>query len=297
MIVIPTTAAEHIASELHGKKFKMAKLKDNKSGKKVFPDNELYVAISDINKVKKDDSIAVIHSRSIGKDPNADYAELLLLLRCLKENGCPAKYVFFLNFPYQRQDNIFEEGEFNTAKSVIDDLLGNYGIKAIFAIDPHFSNKSWLKEYSENNMFVSLTVKNLLLKKAAEEFKTNDFAIIGPDLGAMQRYDVASFSKTRVDSETVEMDIESIHQDMRGKNVLIMDDIISTGGTMIKAIELCKKKGAKKVFVAAVHGTILEGIKKIKMKSERLFLANTIDTTFSNVDVSGLVAEVLEKLK
>ena len=293
MLIAYTSSAEHIALQLEKKGQSVIHLKKNKDGKLGFPDGEKYVAIVKNKTPGKD--VLVLHSRHLEKDPNADYAEFLMLLGCLKENGYNTKYAFFLVAPYQRQDNVFEEGEFNAAKAVIDDLVENRGVQTVFAVDPHFLNKGWAKEYAEGRMLVPIGVSKIVDNFVEEKFG-NGIATIGPDEGASERFGIDSFSKKRVDSNTIEMSAGKMKLEVKGKTIRIHDDIISTGGTMAKAIENVKKKGAAKVIATAVHGTILEGVERVAAVADEIAVTNTIKTKHSKIDITDAVEKVLTEL-
>ncbi len=75
--------------------------------------------------------------------------------------------------------------------------------------------------------------------------------------------------------------------DVKGKNVLIVDDIISTGGTMVRAAELLRKLGgAKKIYVSATHGVFAEGaIERVSSAVDELAVTNTIPTPVSRISI------------
>ena len=80
--------------------------------------------------------------------------------------------------------------------------------------------------------------------------------------------------------------MKPVDVDVEGRNVLIVDDIISTGGTMIKAANLLREMGAKKVFVAATHGVFAEGaIERVSKAVDELAVTNTIPTPVSRISI------------
>ncbi len=113
--------------------------------------------------------------------------------------------------------------------------------------------------------------------------------ILAPDKGALGRaravaerlgLEYSHFHKTRISPTEVRM--EPVDVDVRGgRNVLIVDDIISTGGTMIRAANLLREMGAGKIFVAATHGGVFaEGgaIERVSRAVDELAVTNTIPT-------------------
>ena len=84
--------------------------------------------------------------------------------------------------------------------------------------------------------------------------------------------------------------------DVSGKNVLILDDMISTGGTMIKAVENVRKGGAKKVLCAATHGFFLnDSLAKLRKITDAVFTTNTIPNDAAEVDIVPLLKKMFEE--
>jgi len=82
--------------------------------------------------------------------------------------------------------------------------------------------------------------------------------------------------------------------DFKGKNIVIVDDIISTGHTLIGAIKNLKKLGANKFTCIVVHGIFVENaLKKLKNLNAKVLTTNTIPNRVAKIDVSGLIAENL----
>ena len=82
--------------------------------------------------------------------------------------------------------------------------------------------------------------------------------------------------------------------DVKDKNILILDDMIATGGTMIKAVENVKKGGARKVFCAATHGFFLnDSLDKLKKLSDGVFTTNSIPNDVAEVDIVPLLKKAL----
>ena len=87
--------------------------------------------------------------------------------------------------------------------------------------------------------------------------------------------------------------IESSKVDVHGKDLVLVDDIISTGGSVIKAAQFLKRQKCKRIFVACTHGLFVEGAeKKIKKAGvARIISTNTIPRNTSKVDISGVIAD------
>ena len=83
--------------------------------------------------------------------------------------------------------------------------------------------------------------------------------------------------------------------DIKGKNVIIVDDIISTGHTVIEAAKMARKKGAKSISAIAVHGLFAENaISKIKKHVDKVYTTNTIEHSTNKIEVLPLILEELK---
>lgn len=305
MYVIPTTKAEHIAKILRGLDHKVLFPAKNKDNKRQFPDGELYIRLNDVEMLS-DKRVVVLHSGQ--PEPNSGLVELYNTLEILNHpvksthikdkeyeyTGLkkPASIeVFFLYFPYGMQDKIFETGECNMAESIVKMLTVHYDVKKIYVLDPHFEGSPWTKKYplvvvkSHDQINAELKRDNII-----------DALKIAPDLGSQSRLDISGFSKKRNNSFDVELSTDTELKDsVKGKTIIVWDDLIETGGTMVKTAKTLKEMGAKDVIAVSTHGVLESGIKKISESYSKLYLTNSIDTPYANIDVSKLVADVITK--
>ena len=101
---------------------------------------------------------------------------------------------------------------------------------------------------------------------------------------------VKILTKTRYSSEKV-----SMKEKYLGDKVLIIDDIISTGHTILETIKMAKHQGAKKVVCIGIHGVFVhDSDKKIASQAE-LITTNTIPNKYAKIDVSPLIADELRR--
>ena len=103
---------------------------------------------------------------------------------------------------------------------------------------------------------------------------------------------IYGFNKKRINSFKIKIYSSKIA--VKGKTIGIVDDIIGTGGTLLKFHKFAKKSGAKKVIALVTHGVLDTGIQKIKKRFKKLYLANTINRKEANVDITNLIADVLK---
>lgn len=279
--IVPTSQALHLTKNLK-KKFEIVLPDLNREGARYFPDGEVYAAISKAGKLRKG-RVVLLYSGS--PDPNAGLMELELVLQILRDNKIFPE-VFFSYFPYGMQDNIFDKGETNAARNLVQKLVDYYKVKKIYVIDAHFWGRDWAKHYPIEN----ISATPILLKNAKKEFG-NDVLFLSPDKGGKRRTKISGFKKKRVNSFIVEMAVSK--KNLQGKTVAVVDDVIKTGGTLVKFAESAKSAGAKQVLALATHGVLDSGILRTKSAFKKLYLTNTINKKEANINISSLIAEVL----
>ncbi len=127
-----------------------------------------------------------------------------------------------------------------------------------------------------------------------------EFEVISPDMGAnylVKDHGGKSYKKARKEydgNKINQREVEHMHGDfeVKGKNILILDDMISTGGTMLRALEKLTEGGAKKVCCAATHGLFLYNcIDKIKEFTPHVFSSNSIINDYAKVSIKEKLME------
>jgi ribose-phosphate pyrophosphokinase len=282
--IIATSQSRHLANNLKRKPriFEVIFPDLNRDNKRYFPDGEIYMGISGIRKLKGK-RVVVLHSGS--PLPNDGLAELELILQILRDNGIRPE-VFFSYFPYGMQDKVFRKGETNAAENLIEKLVNYYKAKKIYIIDAHFGGRKWVKKYPIKN----ISAAPLLLGQVRKDF-SDEILFLSPDKGGKRRTKILGLKKKRLDSFTVEMFSSNIV--FKGKTVAVVDDVIKTGGTLVKFCDTAKGAGAKQVLALATHGVLNSGVKRTKIKFHALYLTNTINKKESNVDITDLIAKTL----
>ena len=245
---------------------------------KKFPDGEKYVRVSGSPR-----EATVVQSTFAPQDEHI--VELLLIADALRENGAEKLRAVVPYFAYSRQDRVTKNGEPVSVRAIMR-TLGVY-YDELYVFDIH--NPGTLR-------FFPGKAVNLSPAKAMAEYfgeRLGDGIVLAPDKGALARakavaeelgLEYSHFEKERISPTEVRM--KPVDVDVAGRNVLIVDDIISTGGTMIRAANLLKDMGAEKVFVAATHGVFAEGaIERVGKAVDELAVTNTIPTPVSKISV------------
>lgn len=245
---------------------------------KKFPDGEKYVRV-----LGSADEVTVVSSTFFPQDERI--VELLLMGDALREGGVKRLRAVVPYFGYSRQDRVSKEGEPISVRAVMR-ALGLY-YDELYVFDLH--NPETLRFFP--GKAVNLSPARAIADYFAE--KLGEGIVLAPDKGARERakavaqrlgLEFSHFEKRRISPTEVEM--RPVDVDVEGKNVLIVDDIISTGGTMIKAANLLRKMGAKRVFVSATHGVFAEGaIERVGKAVDELAVTNTIPTPVSRISV------------
>lgn len=256
---------------------------------KRFPDDEFYVRILD--DVKGED-VLIIQTTY----PDTKIVELLLMQDAVYEAGANEITVALPYFGYSRQDKKFEEGEPISARAIAEhiSLHADY----VITVDPH---KEYLLDFFNVPAYSCSAVVEIA--KYLKE-KDVDF-VLAPDKGAKKRVQQAAgiidceydyMEKTRIDGTTIKIKPKNL--DAKNKNVAIIDDIISTGGTMAKSIRELKKQGAKEVSVACTHGLFVGGAKEKLLSAgcDEIISTDTIEDEFSKVKTAPCIAEMFLKI-
>ena len=282
MIIIGGSASRKLSGELARQTgFKLADVEIMR-----FPDEECYVKIKD--SLKGEDVVIV---QATYPDPNI--VELFLLQDAARNSDADNITTVVPYFGYARQDKSFKEGEAVSAKAMAKYI--SLASNDVLTIDIH--NTSVLAAFTVpvQNLSAMPTIGRFLVENSVD-------VIVSPDEGSKDRASLAAecggipwdfLQKTRIDGNTVEIKPKNL--DVDGKVVAIVDDIIATGGTVIKAAEQLKKQGAKKVFAACTHGLFTGGsLPKLQAACEKVYSTDTLDRPTSAISAAGCIAESLK---
>ncbi len=248
---------------------------------KRFPDGELYTRILD---ELAGESVTIIQSTV----NDSDFVSLLQLIDACSEASRIDVVIPYMG--YARQDKQFKRGEPISARA----MAGAIQADNVFTVNIH--NESILDYFDARASNLDATpmigeyIKNM-------EFKNP--LIVAPDDGAIALARNASkdlgidydfLEKTRLSGESVTIQPKNIA--VKGRDVIIIDDIISTGGTMAETISLLKKQGAHEVFVACVHPVLSNNavLKLFKAGVKGIIATDTIDKGVSVVSVAPVIA-------
>lgn len=239
--------------------------------------------------------------QSFQPNPNKSLYNVIFAAKNAKSLGAKKVILVAPYLGFMRQDKRFKAGEAISSK-IMADLLNNT-IDKLITIDPHIHRYKSLKDIFK--ISAKYITANPLLADYVKKHIKNPL-IIGPDWESYQwalsvaknvNCDATCFKKHRFSSFKVK--VEMVKQvEIKGKNVVIVDDIISTGKTIIGAAKIAKRLGAKSITAIGVHGLFagnaLENLKKHKIK---VVSTNTILSKKSKIDVTSLIKKQINKKK
>ena len=259
---------------------------------KIFPDGESKITL---RKIPKKSVILVVQSTYPPVDTN-----LLQVLSIISQVRKISSRTFAIMpyMGYARQDKQFLSGEVITM-SVVAKMLQSAGAKKVIVVDIH-SNTA-LNHFNIPTENVSAVPE---LVKYFKKLNLKNPLVVSPDAGGSSRSkkfasllksDFIVLKKHR-DRKTGRVSIQTTKVDVQGKDLIIVDDMISTGGSVIKAAQFLKKQKCKRVFVACTHGLLVDDAEKKIRKAgvSRIISTNTIPGNTSKVDVSEILAKSVQ---
>jgi len=262
---------------------------------KVFPDGETYVRFPDSVAGKQ---VAVI--QSCYPPQNKNLLDLLFILDAARDLGARETAAVVPYFAYARQDDAYRAGEAVSARTVAR-LVEATGASHFLTVDMP-SNKAlrFFKIHSEN-----LTCMNVV----AGHLKGLDLErpyVLAPDDGAVPLAETTSatlgteyawFEKSR-DKITGAVSTSGKDVNLKGRDAIVVDDVISTGKTVANTARIAKEQGAKRVIAACAH-LILTGDAEQALKSagvDQVFGTDSIELRPSPVSIAPVLAEALRKI-
>ncbi len=255
-----------------------------------FPDGERYIRI----KGKMENTVTVVQSTGYPQDENL--MELFLILKTLQSMNVQNIRVVIPYFGYGRQERSFNAGEAVSA-SVIADLIEFSGVCEVFCINLHEENICNLFNVPTHNLSAMPAIAEYLNRCMDKPL------LLAPDHGAinfaMEIADILGcecdyLEKKRISPDLVETKTKNLN--VQGRDVVIIDDIISTGGTIVNAIKMLKEHGAARITVSCVHPVLVDDalLKIFAAGADEVIGTDTLKSEVSVVSVAGLVANSLK---
>jgi ribose-phosphate pyrophosphokinase len=263
-----------------------------------FSDGEVTV---EINQNVRARDVFVIQSTCA--PTNENLMELLIMVDALKRASTMISY-----YGYARQDRRPRSSRVPISARVVANLLETVGVERVLTMDLHADQIQGFFDIPVDNIYASPVLLGDLRQK-----KYEDLIVVSPDVGGVVRAralakqlntDLAIIDKRRPKANVSE--VMNVIGEIDGRNCVIMDDMIDTAGTLVKAAEVLKERGAKKVYAYITHpifsGPAIERIQGSAL--DEIVVTNTIPLSDSalacskirQVSVAPLIGETIQRI-
>ena len=228
--------------------------------------------------------------------------QLLMMIQKCRRDKALKTIVVIPYMAYARQDKAFLEGEVISI-SILAEIIECFGVSRVITVDIH--SQSSLSYFG--NIIKNISAIPVLAEYALQNVFLNNVLIISPDFGGLKRAqkfgeiiqrEVTFLKKTR-DRLTGMVSIEDVLDfKVKDKDVILVDDMISTGNSIIKACEVLRKNGAERIFVICSHALLLDKAldKIIQAGATEIISTNSIPNSCSKVDLSKIISEVISEI-
>jgi ribose-phosphate pyrophosphokinase len=278
-----TALAERVSRELGNAPFSIPFLKR-------FPDGEIYLRIG--GRLEGEEVVVVQSTRT-----DQDILELFLLEDAVREAGARRLVVVIPYFGYGRQDRTFFPGEPVSARVLCRHV--ELQADAVVTVDLH--SPGTLKEFHRPVLEASGTgaIHRLLRERPVD-------LLVSPDRGGVERVRRMAerldkpwigLEKRRIDSEHVELTLPAqLPIRLEGKHVVILDDVISTGGTIVEAARLLRRERVGAIIAACTHGLFLrDAFERIKAATDEIYSTDTLDNPAEKASVAPDIGVLLRQ--
>ena len=239
---------------------------------------------------------------------NENLMELLIMVDALKRASARRITAVIPYFGYARQDRRPRSMRVPISAKVVANLLETVGVERVLTMDLHADQIQGFFDIPVDNIYASPVLLSDLKSKAYP-----DLVVVSPDVGGVVRAralakqvgcDLAIIDKRRPKANVSE--VMHVIGEIDGRNCIIMDDMIDTAGTLVKAAEVLKERGAKRVFAYCTHpilsGPAVERIAKSQL--DEVVITNTIPLSdaarackkIRQLSVAFLFAETIRRI-
>lgn len=257
---------------------------------KKFPDGELYTRVVD---EIKDEEVTIVQSLMA----DSGLISLLQLIDAVEEAHKTNVVLPYLG--YARQDKRFKPGEAISSRAIARGISFAGIVDKIYVVNVHNSAVLRYFDVDAKDLDAAPLIGEYIAQKGIEQP-----VIIGPDEGARelakavatpQGFDYDVLEKKRISGDEVRITPKEVS--VEGKNVVIVDDIISTGGTIAEAASMLKAHDANDIYVACIHGLFVQNatLRILNAGVKDIIATDTIQSIFSEISVAKMIADELTK--
>ena len=263
---------------------------------RTFPDGESYVRLlGDV----QNEHVVIVQTTSAPQDTRI--MQLAFIADAAKRNGAKKVTAMVPYLAYARQDKAFLQGE-NVSAQTVSAMLEAAGVDALITVNIHAEDALSKFPFPARSLSAIPILAEYFLKKGCKKA----FAL-APDKGAMyiaeqaQKIlggDAGHLEKQR-DRHTGQTSQTALSVNVKGKTVIIFDDIISTGGTIVGAAKILRELGALRVLAACVHPLLIGDAEKRILDSgvEEIVGTDSVPSNNSKVTLAPLIAKELQAPK
>ena len=288
MLIIGCSHGRHLAQKIaKGLRCPYSNLRVKK-----FPDNEMGMRFMSSVRGK-----VIVLVQSFYGDVNDCVVEVLFAAETARDLGAKKVFLVAPYLPYMRKDKRYEPGECISGK-VLSKIISRY-FDRVYVVEPHLHRKTRLsglfsikaEELTSNPYIVDYIKRNI-----------KNPLIVGPDKGSLEMVKMAAhglgckyavIEKKRISGREVKVRL-SKKIALDDKNIVFIDDIISTGNTILECAKILRKWGVKKFYCVAVHGIFVENaLERLRKANINVVTANTIPNKVGKIDISQLISEAL----
>jgi len=264
----------------------------------IYPDSEVALKLSD--SIKRGGKIVVYFQFSLNKSFDEQILNLFSLLYYINDKKDTTLILPYL--PYARSLPLKMKWEIDKLGYFLGELSRFVG--RIYFVKPH-CNLSVIKKYLKNVKGQEVAIENSIVKFLKSRFK--DFILVSPDYGfsgytkklaKLAQKDYLVLKKERLSPEQVQIRCKDENfKTFISKQFIIVDDMVSTGGTLLKAIKLLRGGGVKKISCFIVHNLLTnENVaNEFKKQKVKLFCASSLGCENSQVDIFNDIYKTLIK--
>ena len=239
---------------------------------------------------------------------NENLMELLIMVDALKRASARRITAVIPYFGYARQDRRPRSMRVPISAKVVANLLETVGVERVLTMDLHADQIQGFFDIPVDNIYASPVLLSDLKSKSYK-----DLIVVSPDVGGVVRAramakqlgcDLAIIDKRR--STANESEVMHVIGEIDGRNCVIMDDMIDTAGTLVKAADVLKERGAKSVYAYCTHAVFSgKAIERIASSSlDEVVICNTIPllaaaqacTKIRQLSVAFLFAETIRRI-
>jgi ribose-phosphate pyrophosphokinase len=223
---------------------------------------------------------------------NDSLAELLILIDCFKRASSARITAVLPYYGYARKDRK-DEGRVPITAKLVANLITKAGADRLLTMDLHAAQIQGFFDIPVDHLLAFPVISDYYREK-----DLSDFVVVSPDVGGIKiarlysnhlHMRLAVVDKRRFGPEDIEVGF--VMGDVEGRNAIIIDDLIATGGSICQAARVLKEKGAKDIYVAATH-PVLCGAAVEKLKEAPIKEIAVTDTIPLNEDAKGLGSKI-----